>query len=322
MIDLHLHLDGSLSPRLVMELAKEQALAFPAKTEEQARALLSAPESCQSLNEYLSRFDWPMKVLQSADALTRAAADLAARLKEQGLLYVEVRFAPQLHTQRGLSQAQAVEAVLAGLRTVELPSQLILCCMRGKEEEANLETLRVCARFLGDGVCAADLAGAEALYPTSLYQGLFQRATELHVPFTLHSGEADGPQSVWAALSFGAARIGHGVRCTQDSGLIRELAARQIPLELCYTSNLQTKAVSGPAAFPLRKLLQAGVRATINTDNMTVSGTTLRQEWKKLSPTPEEEAALLKNSVDAAFLPPEKKRALRERVLQGLAKEA
>lgn len=313
MIDLHLHLDGSLSPELVEDLARAQGLDFPGGKE-----ALSAPTDCQSLNEYLRCFDLPVNVLQSGDALERAAFDLGRRLAAQGLIYAEVRFAPQLHTRRGLTQYQAAEAVVRGLELAcresgGFSAQTILCCMRGGGEEENLLTLRTAQKLLGNGVCAVDLAGAEALYPTWQYKELFRQAAKWGLPFTIHAGEADGPQSVWDALSFGAARIGHGVRCVEDPRLVETLAERQIPLELCFTSNLQTKAVRSKEEFPLRRLLARGIPVTLNTDNMTVSGVTLAGEYRLLESiglTGEEKRRLLQNAAKAAFLPEAEKQRL------------
>ncbi len=309
MIDLHLHLDGSLPASLVRKLAQSQGIALPENLEK----ALKAPENCQSLTEYLRCFDLPLSLLQNAEALEEAAFSLCGLLHSQGLLYGEIRFAPQLHTQKGLTQRQAAEAVCRGAACAALPVQIILCCMRGAKDPANRETLDTASYFLGKGVCACDLAGAEGLYPTKEYKGLFAYARSLGLPFTIHAGEAAGPESVWEALEMGASRIGHGVRAGEDGALLQELAARQVPLELCLTSNLQTKAVSAPETFPLREYLRKGLRCTVNTDNMTVSGVSLREEYKKLAAlglTREEKEALLINAARAAFLPEEKRRAL------------
>lgn len=325
MIDLHLHLDGSLSPRLVAQLAQSQCIPLPAGDLE---AALSAPADCQNLNQYLRCFDLPVAVLQSAQGLTLAVQELTSRLKEQGLLYAELRFAPSQHTRRGLTQRQVVEAALAGLPMPEagedwqFSCQLILCCMRGGDEPANWETIETAAQFLGKGVCGVDLAGAEALYPTQDYQGLFAHARSLGIPITLHAGEAAGPESIWQALKMGASRIGHGVRAGEDPALLKELSRRHIPLELCPNSNLQTKAVPGLDHFPVREYLRQGIAATINTDNMTVSRTTLRQEFgllRSLGLTSQECAMLLRNSVKASFLPPREKEALARAVEEKLA---
>ena len=184
-----------------------------------------------------------------------------------------------------------------------------------------METVEVARSFLGKGVCALDLAGAEALYPTSQYGELFSLAKGWGVPFTLHAGEAAGPESIWQALKLGASRIGHGVRAREDRQLLQELFRRRIPLELCPTSNLQTKAVLSLADFPLREYLEQGLLATLNTDNMTVSRTTLAGEYALLEITPQERRQLLLNSVEAAFLPNEGKTALRRQIEASLAKK-
>lgn len=297
MIDLHLHLDGSLPPALVRELAQGQHFPLPGNLE----AALRAPQDCRDLNEYLERFDLPLALLQTADALERAAYALCTELQAQGLDYAEVRFAPQLHTREGLTQRQAVEAVCKGVARSGFPAPAILCCMRGADEPLNRETIATAAAYQGRGVCACDLAGAEALYPTSQYRELFAYARSLGVPYTIHAGEAAGPESIWAALEMGASRIGHGVRAREDPALVKELAQRQIPLELCFTSNVQTKAVASPADFPLREYLAQGVCCTVNTDNTTVSGTTLREEYKKLALSPEEIKTVNRNAQKARF---------------------
>ena len=322
MIDLHLHLDGSLSPELVRRLAQLQRLPLP----ENLEAALTVPVDCQSLNDYLRCFELPVSLLQTAQALTLAVADLTQRLEAQGLLYAELRFAPSQHTGQGLTQAQVVEAAIAGLpknkgESWKFSAQLILCCMRGGDPAANRETVETAARYLGKGVCALDLAGAEALYPTEDSRELFQLASHLGVPFTLHAGEAAGPESVWQALELGAQRIGHGVRAGEDPLLLEVLAQRRVTLELCPTSNLQTKAVPDLAHFPVREYLRRGIAATVNTDNMTVSHTTLEQEFQRLQPlglTKEERRTLLENSVQGAFLNANEKKALAQALNQRL----
>lgn len=316
MIDLHLHLDGSISPSLALSLLQEQGEKY---TLQELEPQLTVPASCQSLNDYLRCFELPVRLLQSGEALWRASYDLACTLADEGLIYTEIRFAPQLHTQKGLSQLEAARAVCGGLQAArrERPgffAQAILCCMRGGEEAANLETVKVAEQLYGQGVCALDLAGAEALYETRVYKDVFSLARSLGLPFTIHAGEACGPQSVFDALSMGAKRIGHGVRSVESEPLLARLAEEKVPLELCYTSNLQTRAISGPEQFPLRDFLRRGIAATLNTDNRTVSGVTLRSEYEKLGLTDIERRTLLLNSIEAAFLPERGKARLREKL--------
>ncbi|MDO5410352.1 MAG: adenosine deaminase [Lachnospiraceae bacterium] len=303
-VDLHLHLDGSLTPAYIIRQAKKQGLELPAWDEKELERYLTAPKDCRNLNEYLEKFHLPCSVMQTEDALTEAVADLCGRLENLGLSYAEIRFAPQLHMQKGLKQSQIVGAAVKGLRKTEaFEAKLILCCMRmGENEEANLETIRVAAAYLGKGVAAADLAGAEGLFATERFEKIFELARELHVPFTIHAGEAAGPESVWTALRFGAKRIGHGIRSLEDEKLVEYLREHEIPLEVCPTSNLQTKAVTGE--YPLKLMLEKGLCVTLNTDNMTVSGTTLEQEFqvaKELGLTEEQIETVKKNAVKAKF---------------------
>jgi len=311
MIDLHLHFDGSLLPRTVIELAREQQIPLPTEEPDELKLLLSAPVHCGSLNEYLEKFDLPLLVLQTKEAIRKGMYTLLSSLREQGMLYVEVRFAPQLHLQKGLTQEEVVKAAVMGMQEVTAGSffkaNLILCCMRGADNrEENLKTIRTAAMFLGRGVVAIDLAGAEALYPTPDFEDLFVYAKEHGVPFTIHAGEADGPESVEAAIRFGAKRIGHGVRAGEDAKLLALLRERQIPLEMCPTSNAQTKAVADLSEHPILDYLRAGLAVTVNTDNMTVSDTTIEREYllleRTLGMTRQEYRQLLFHAADAAFL--------------------
>ena len=298
LLDLHVHLDGSLSVDTVRELAGMQGISLAkADTGTQHTALnmdsmnaqvddnilrkrLQVSADCQDLNEYLTKFDFPLQLLQTPESMETSVRRLLVQQWQQGLIYSEIRFAPQLHTRRGMSQYEAVEAALEGLyqgmRQTSILSGLILCCMRGQNNaEMNAETVQVAERYLGNGVAALDLAGAEGLFPTTDYETLFQQAKAKGIPFTIHAGEAAGPESIWAALRCGAARIGHGIRAAEDKKLMQALASSGVTLELCPTSNLNTKVVSKISDYPIKTLMDAGVRVTINTDNMTVSGLSL-----------------------------------------------
>ncbi|MBS6195853.1 MAG: adenosine deaminase [Clostridiales bacterium] len=311
-IDLHLHLDGSLSPAYVIRQAKKQGLELPSWDEKELAEYMRAPHDCRNLNEYLEKFDLPCSILQTEDALTDAVADLCQRLKGEGLSYAEIRFAPQLHLQKGLSQDQVTAAAIRGLRCDEtFEAKLILCCMRmaGNEKE-NLQTIRTAAKYLGEGVAAADLAGAEALFPTSSFKEIFEEAVKEGIPFTIHAGEAAGPESIWAALEMGAKRIGHGIRCLEDEKLVVYLREHQIPLEVCPTSNFQTRAVAGH--YPLKEMVERGLAVTLNTDNLTVSDTTLEKEFRiaeeVLGLTKKQLETVRENAVKARFKSNAKKR--------------
>lgn len=286
MIELHLHLDGSVRPETVLAMGKEQGIKLPAETMEELIPFLRVPKNCQSLVEYLERFDLPLMLLQTTSALERVSYELIEDLIGEGFNYAEIRFAPQLHIQKGLSQAQIVASVIKGLnlalekyKDTSFVGSFILCCMRGdSNHEANLETVSVAKEFLGKGVCAVDLAGAESLFPTGTFTKEFELAKKLSVPFTIHAGEDSGPESIRKALEFGAKRIGHGIHAIEDEELIKELVEKKITLEVCVISNIHSKCVENAEAHPIRRLFDKGVRVTINTDNRTVSNITLKEE--------------------------------------------
>ena len=310
MTELHLHLDGSLSSEFILKQADKDGIALPADTVQDLQPYLTAGDSCSSLNEYLEKFDLPLSVLQTEDAMEQSVYDLMNRLSKEGLTYAEIRFAPQLHTERGLCQDAVTEAALSGLsmarRDFPIDGKLILCCMRMADNQAANElTVDVAARHLTSGVAALDLAGAEAVFPTKDFEAIFRKASQKDIPFTIHAGEAAGPESIRDALRFGAMRIGHGVRCVEDPALIEDLALKQVPLEVCPISNIQTTAFSDMELHPVLKLLDYGICVTINTDNRTVSGTTLKKEFEtlrsRLHMTDIQEARLLENARKSRF---------------------
>lgn len=285
--DLHLHLDGSLSAKTIIEVAKKENIVLPTYNEEELNTYLRVPENCKSLNEYLERFALPNLVLQSKQGLEICTLDLLKRLSDDGLKYVEIRMAPQLSTDKGLTQEEVVEILIKTCKIAEkfhIFSNLILCMMRGNNtHEKNFETIETAKKFLGNGVVAMDLAGAEALFPNEMFDAEFRRIKELDIPLTIHSGEAAGSKSVSSALKYGAIRIGHGIRSIEDENVVRELVERNVCLEICPKSNLDTKTISKYEDLPIREFIKQGVKVTINTDDMTVSNTTLKQEYETLA---------------------------------------
>lgn len=282
MIDLHLHLDGSLRPSTVREiLMKKNLKQFG--SEEEAKEALGVSGDCKDLNEYLEKFEYPTQILQDQESMERAVMELGSDIFSQGVTYAEIRFAPLLATRNGMTEDEAVEAAVRGAIAAEKKCQglqlgLILCCMRGDFHARNILTVEAARKYLGDHVCALDLAGAEALYPAELYADEFRLAKKYDVPYTIHAGEAAGPESIWRALEMGAKRIGHGIRAIEDSTLVDYLARYEIPIEVCPISNMHTKVFKDVEQYPLKELLLNGVHATLNTDNMTVSNTNLARE--------------------------------------------
>lgn len=286
--ELHLHLDGSLRPETVWELAKEQGIRLPAESAEEVKYKMEVPEDCRTLEEYLERFDLPLLVLQRADAIERVTYELVEDLAKEGVDYAEIRFAPQLSVNGGLTQDEVVEAAIRGaergMKTYpEIRVGLILCCMRGADNEAlNMQTVETAKKYLGPVVCAVDIAGAEGLFPTENFAPVFAKVREYGIPMTIHAGEAAGPDSMKTALSFGTKRIGHGVAAINDPELIRRLIDENVTLEVCVTSNYHTKVVPAIEMHPIHKLLDEGVHVTVNSDNRTCSRTTLQKEKKVL----------------------------------------
>ncbi len=324
-IDLHLHLDGAITLPIAKRLAQLQNQMLPASSDEELAQLLSIPKSCKDLNEYLKRFDLPISLLQTKESISEAVFLVSEQLRRENVIYAELRFAPQSFTACGLTQREVIEAALDGLARTSFCGNLILCAMRGLgRETANEETVRLAKEYLvtHGGVVAFDIAGAEGLFPTSDYRDLFALAAKLDVPFTIHVGEAAGADSVRCAIEMGARRIGHGIRSFEDETLIELLQKRQIPLEICPTSNRQTHAVADMRNYPLADFVKKGLCVTINTDNPAISSTTIAEEFayaQTLGITFEQEQRMLLSAVDAAFTDEATKQRLKQ-LLKGQSK--
>lgn len=306
-VDLHLHLDGALTVDIARKLAQMQDIRLPEDDAELEKAL-TVPPTCSSLNEFLQCFALPGSLMQTEESMTESVRLIADHIRSQGVIYAEIRFAPQNHTNRSMTQEEAVRAALKGLEQTDLKANLILCFMRGDSNQAeNEETLLLAKKYLVEdgGVVALDLAGAEGLFPTEHYRELFARAKEMGIPFTIHAGEADGADSVRAALDFGACRIGHGVRSLEDPAVIERLKEREIVLEMCPTSNRQTAAVKDMSEYPFMEYLAQGLKVTLNTDDPGIEGTTLADEFRYMEETfgltAAQEMILLENAVSGAF---------------------
>lgn len=322
-IDLHLHLDGAITAKAAMELAKVQGISLPAKTEKELEKLISVPEGCESLNDFLRCFELPLSLLQKKEGIRRAVRLVLEEQKREGVIYAEIRFSPQLHTRKGLSQEEVLRAALEGLQDAPIPANLILACMRGADNQReNEENLELARRFLtkDGGVTAVDLAGAEALFPTRDYLELFRRAGEYGIPMTIHAGEADGEDSVRAALEMGAVRIGHGVRTRKNPEILEEIRSKGITLEMCPTSNRYTRSIENMEDYPLLMYLEKGIRVTVNTDDPAIEGTTISREFRFLKEhfglTAEQEQSILRNAAEAAFTSDERKHSLYKNICE------
>ena len=305
LVELHLHLDGALSINNCRSLAKLQNITI-IEDDNELKKLLMVPDDCHDLNEFLTKFEFPLTLLQTKEGIKNSIINLQEELLEQGIIYAEIRFAPQLHLNKGLNQDEVVAAAIEGLNASSLRSNLILCCMRGSDNnDANMETVKVAKKYLGQGVCAIDLAGAEGLFPTKDFEDIFNYANELGIPFTIHAGEADGPSSVTDAIKFGAKRIGHGVRSFEDSNVVNLIKEKDITLEVCPTSNLCTCIYEKVSDMPIKYFMDNGIKITINTDDPTVCNTKLKDELKLVANafnlTYEDIIKLQENAINASF---------------------
>ncbi len=302
-VELHVHLDGSVRLSTLQELSQ-----LPM---EEVQKNSTTSSECSSLEEYLKCFSLPISVMQTKENLTRIAQELGEDLQKDHVIYAEVRFFPLAHTLQGLDADEVVEAVIEGFQKVEIPIGVILCMMRNESTKRNVEIINLAKRFLNRGVVALDLAGDEASYPTKDFEELFRLAKKLDIPFTIHAGEAADEKSVEDAIRFGASRIGHGIHAIAKKQLIEELKQKHILLEMCPTSNIQTKAVKNIDEHPFWKMYQAGVRISINTDNRTVSYTNLEKEYQLLSQhfpvTYLDFCQMNEMAMEASFQPEEKK---------------
>lgn len=279
--ELHQHLDGSIRPETAVELASAIGMRLGL---EDARARMVGPERCASQAELLTFFDLPIALLQTAEALERVTGELIDDLADDGVRYAEIRWAPRLHLENGLSVAAVIEAVARGVaaRAAVLgPAMplvgLIVTAMRSHPPAANVELARI-AGEIGHPVIGFDLAGPEAEYPAPPHALAFVTARDVGLALTAHAGEVAGPQRVREVLDFGVRRVAHGVTAMSDPELVALLRGRDITLDLCPTSNVQAGIVQRLADHPLPALHRAGVSVTISTDDRTVTGTTLTRE--------------------------------------------
>lgn len=278
-MDLHCHLDGSVRPERIREYLTKQGEAIP----EDFDRSIQVGEDCPSLTAYLGCFDLPLRWLQTQEGLEQALVDLLEDAGQENCRYVEVRFAPTLHLDGGLTYEEVFQALSRGLKrgqkTTGVCCRLIVCAMRHHRPEENLAMLKAAAAYYPTVVCGADLAGDENAFPTMGQAVFFRRAKELGIPFTIHSGETGNRDNVRAALDLGACRMGHGIAMAGDSALEDRCRALGVGIELCPTSNFQTKAAGGWENYPLREYLDRGLLVCLNTDNRTVSGTSVTREY-------------------------------------------
>ena len=307
MIDLHLHLDGSLSLEDFKYLAERNHVSLG----EEFPQNVYVPEGCQSLEEYLTRFDLPCSLLQDEFSIAYAVSSLVNRLYQKGYIYAEIRFAPQLHTLKGMSQEDAVISAISGLKFAlkdkpNFDANLILCCMRQSSTEVNMPAIEIADKYRKDKVVAVDLAGPEAFHTGDYYTPLFDEAKKRGLNIIIHAGEACGSDEIFRCVDLlHAQRIGHGVHLEINRENVLKLLEKKVAFEFCPTSNLQTTSLPNYESVPLKDFDRFGLVVTINSDNMTVSNTDVLEEYRHLFKTfklqKHEVRHFLMNSINASF---------------------
>ncbi|MCS4475829.1 adenosine deaminase [Clostridium botulinum] len=322
-IELHCHLDGSLRVDTILDIAKKDNIPLPSYNKKELINYVSIMDDCNSLDEYLNKFFIPNKVMQTKENLKRIAFELLEDVATDNVKYIEVRFAPLLHVEKGLNIEEIIESVLEGIKEAEklydIKGNLILGCMRNMDIPSAFEVVKKGSKFIGKGVVAIDLCAGEEPHFPGKYIEVLKLAKECGYRITIHAGEAGVGENVLEAITLlNAERIGHGIyikNCAEAYKLVKE---KNIPLEVCPTSNLHTKAFESYETHPFMDFLKDGIKVTINTDNMTVSNTTITKELEMLNKfcglSIEDYKILYLNAVEASFASPETKEMLKSYV--------
>lgn len=316
-VALHDHLDGGLRPQTLLDLSREQGLALPADNAQALALEIATRANSGSLTKYLEAFNWTLPVMQTEAALARIAREAVEDLAADGVVLAEIRFAPLLHTAKGLHPQAVISAVVKGLEegseATGVPVGLVLCAIRSNNEFDEVANLFRANHHELSTVVGIDLAGPEAGYPVSAHPGVARlvnrQATRTNL--TLHAGEAAGVESIWEAVNAGARRIGHGTRLIDDiladRLLLKVILEEKILLEVCLSSNQQTGCVASVADHPLQRFIEEGVRVSLDVDNRLMSATTHSQEYaiahNQLGLSLDTLKVLNRNALAASFLP-------------------
>jgi len=316
--ELHCHLDGSLRPETLLDLGREFDRPMPAPDADSLREYMTVDDA-RNLEDYLERFAITLSVMQTEPALERIAYELAEDAARDGVRYIEVRYAPVLNVREGLSLEQAVEAPLRGLARAEaahgIKGRVIVTAIRDMAPSVSQELAELAVAYRHRGVVGFDLAGGEAGNPAKAHRSAFEYARCHDLACTCHAGEGDGADSVRQAVHVcGAHRIGHATRLIEDTSLTDYCNDHRIALEICLTSNVQTRAADSYASHPFREYYDRGLNVVLNTDNRLMSGVTLTDEYvhaaEALDFGFDELARVALNGFESCFLPYEERMQL------------
>lgn len=318
-IELHCHLDGSVRPETVIDIAIKEGVSIPSYDIDSMKDSLTDPLDCISLDDYLKRFKIPVSVMQSKESLRRIAYELMEDAAKENVKYIEIRFAPILHIEKGLTIEEVIESALNGIKGAEekfdIKGNLILSCIRDMPVDYVFDIVENGKKFLGKGVVAIDLCGNEEEGFSQKFLEPISLARKYGYKVTIHAGETGIGKNVLEAVEIlGAERIGHGVFIKDCSEAYNIVKNNKITLEMCPTSNIQTKAVHTFGNHPVNNFYIDGIKVTLNTDNKTVSDTTLTNEYsvvfEEFNLTYEDYKKFYYNSVDASFVDLETKKKL------------
>ncbi|HGD4211735.1 TPA: adenosine deaminase [Streptococcus agalactiae] len=280
--ELHCHLDGSLSLPAIRKLANMADIILP-NSDKELRKYVIAPAQTESLVDYLKTFEFIRPLLQTKEALRFAAYDVARQAALENVIYIEIRFAPELSMDKGLTASDTVFAVLEGLADAQkefnIVARALVCGMRQSSHKTTKEIIKHIVDLAPKGLVGFDFAGDEFSYPTDSLVDLIQEVKRSGYPMTLHAGECGCAKHIADSLNLGIKRMGHVTALTGQRALIKRFVEEDAVAEMCLTGNLQTKAASSIQSFPYQELYDAGGKITINTDNRTVSDTNLTKEY-------------------------------------------
>ena len=325
-VEFHCHLDGSLRIPTILDLAKQDKVTLPTSSSDKLSKLLVIGKTRGSLEDYIKRFDITLSVMQTPEALRRTAYELIEDVAKENVRYIEIRYSPILHTEKEMTIGESVEAVRRGLQRGQkdfgVKSGIIVCGIRNISAAASLKLADLTVRYKNKGVVGFDLAGAEENFPAKDHQEAFYMILNNNINATIHAGEAYGPSSIHQAIHHcGAHRIGHGTRLKENKDLMNYVNDHRITLEICLTSNWQTRSIRSLKYHPLKYYYDQGIRVTINTDNRLMSGTTLTKEFllahKLFGFKLHDFREMIIMAIKSAFLP----YAERKQMIRGIADE-
>ncbi|SVC18694.1 uncharacterized protein METZ01_LOCUS271548 [marine metagenome] len=310
--ELHCHLDGSLRISTILDLAKKHNISLPIDNEVDLKNILIVKDRVESLEEYLKLFKITLSVMQTPESLERCSYELIEDVSRENVRYIEIRYSPILHIEKGMTMEESVEAVQRGLirgqKEFGVSSGIIICGIRDISPEISLQLAEITVQYKDKGVIGFDLAGAEENFPAKKHREAFYLIQNNNINATIHAGEAFGPSSIHQAIHYCSAnRIGHGTKLHEDIDLMNYVKDHRIALEICLTSNIQVRSVDSIEVHPFKKYFDEDIRVTLNTDNRLISNTTLTDEYllavETFNLTKQDLRTIIINGFKGAFLP-------------------